>query len=263
MKQSLKYIPLLLGAFGLTACSTFAPAYTSPPASAKMIAPQTGGEDAPEDVDLNTLQDYNEAANAAVQQVFPKGGEGKITLWAPDLENLVDGTFTQTFGGKLAPSPSLKLHKVFKNSGVSVIDHLHVKPCQGAADGPGQYWVLRSYVSDLDETVERRVKGFYPNAESGDFQTEIDRGSRSMTDRFKLSAKLTDCRSGRIIHSAENEFSKTASSQDNSVYLFGKYFGIFYRNTAFEDPGLNRTKDMALDVFLSSVAMDMVGAQRP
>jgi len=210
MKQSLKYIPLLLGAFGLTACSTFAPAYTSPPASAKMIAPQTGGEDAPEDVDLNTLQDYNEAANAAVQQVFPKGGEGKITLWAP-----------------------------------------------------GQYWVLRSYVSDLDETVERRVKGFYPNAESGDFQTEIDRGSRSMTDRFKLSAKLTDCRSGRIIHSAENEFSKTASSQDNSVYLFGKYFGIFYRNTAFEDPGLNRTKDMALDVFLSSVAMDMVGAQRP
>jgi len=81
-----------------------------------------------------------------------------------------------------------------------------------------------------------------------------------MTDSFKLSAKLTDCRSGKIIHSAESEFLKTSSSKDKSVYLFGKHLGLFYRSTEYEDPGLNRTKDMALDVFLTSIAMEMVGA---
>lgn len=183
----------------------------------------------------------------------------KITLWAVDLENLVDGTFTQTFGDKSSPAPAVKLHNIFKDTGVTLVDHLHIPLCSGAESERGQYWVLRTYVSNLDETVNRKVKGFYPNGESGDFQAEIDRGTRSMTDSFKLSAKLTVCRSGEIIHSAESEFSKTSSGKDNSVYLFGKYLGLFYRSTEYEDPGLNKTKDLALDVFLSSIAIEMVG----
>lgn len=209
--------------------------------------------------DLKTLQQRSLDANAKIKAVFPKGTSNKITLWVVDMENLVDGTFSQTFGDKISPAPAVKMHALFKDSGVTLIDHLHVPPCKGADTDDGEYWVLRTYVSDLDETVNRKVKGFYPSGESGDFQGEIDRGSRSMTDTFKLSAKLTECRSGKIIHSAENEFSKTSSGKDKSVYLFGKHLGLFYRSTEYNDPGLNKTKDLALDVFLSSIAMQMVG----
>lgn len=264
MIQLFKRLSLIAGVISLSACSTVSSGIKGQPASSKMLKPHHSSNDlkgAPE-LDLAVLQSYSLDANKAILKVFPKGTDKKITLWVTDLENLVDGTFTQTFGDKISPAPALKMHKIFKNSGVTLIDHMHLKPCQGATGGDGQYWVLRTYVSDLDETVNRTVKGFYPNAESGSFQAEIDRGTRSMTDRFKLSAKLTECRSGRIIHSAENEFSKTASSEDNSIYLFGKYIGAFYRSTAYEDPGLNRTKDMALDVFLASLAMDMVGAEK-
>jgi len=74
---------------------------------------------------------------------------------------------------------------------------------------------------------------------------------------FWVTRYFSKNRQGRA--STENEFSKTSSGKDNSVYLFGKYLGLFYRSTHYEDPGLNRTKDLALDVFLTSIAMEMVG----
>lgn len=261
MKHISKSVISLISAISLSGCATMSMNTEDSGASSRMLA--AGGSAAQisklPHSDLGSLQQLSQSANSKIKAVFPKAGEPKITLWAVDLENLVDGTFTQTFGDKISPSPTVKLYNIFKNTGVSLVDHLHVPVCKGASSGNGQYWVLRTYVSDLDETVSRKVKGFYPNGESGDFQAEIDRGTRSMTDTFKLSAKLTECRSGRVIYSAENEFSKTSSSKDKSVYLFGKYLGLFYRSTEYEDPGLNRTKDLALDVFLSSIAMEMVG----
>lgn len=255
MKNTFSKCALSIIAITSAGCATSMPGPKIPEASSHML---TSGSS--EVKDLKTLQDRNIDANAKIKAVFPKGTRDTITLWAVDLENLVDGTFTQTLGDKISPAPAVKMYPLFKDTGVTLVDHLHIPPCKGADTDEGQYWVLRTYVSDLDETVNRKVKGFYPSGESGDFQGEIDRGSRSMTDTFKLSAKLTECRSGKIIHSAENEFSKTSSGKDNSVYLFGKHLGIFYRSTEYNDPGLNRTKDLALDVFLSSIAMDMVGA---
>lgn len=264
MKQLSTNLFLAFSALTLGGCSTMSLSSGDSGASSRMLAPDTSASQISTlpHTDLDALHQLSRDTNTKIKSVFPKGKEAKIILWAVDLENLVDGTFTQTFGDKVSPAPAVKLHNIFKDSGVTLIDHLHIPPCTGAESKTGQYWVLRTYVSDLDETVNRTVKGFYPNGESGDFQAEIDRGTRSMTDTFKLSAKLTECRSGRIIHSAENEFTKTSSSKDNSVYLFGKYLGLFYRSTIYEDPGLNRTKDLALDVFLSSIAAEMVGAQK-
>lgn len=261
MKHSFLKFGIAFGMTSLAGCSTLSSTSIKPiEASSQMtVFENDKGSTGPKKLDLSTLRHVYKQANAEIQAAFPIGQDDSITLWAADLENLVDGTFTQTFGDKLSPAPSLKLHSIFKNSGVMIVDHQHVPLCQGAEIGKGQYWVLRTYVSNLDENVNRTVKGFYPSGDSGDFQAEIDRGHRNMTDSFKLSAKLTECRSGRIIHSAENDFSKTTSSKDNSVYLFGKHLGLFYKSTRYEDPGLNRTKDMALDVFLSSIAMEMVG----
>jgi len=261
MKHSAFKSILALSALTFAGCSTLSANSKVPGPSSQMLNRGTMNPDSSHS-DLVSLQTRSQNANAKIKDVFPKGGSGKITLWAIDLENLVDGTFTQTFGDKISPAPAVKLHNIFKDTGVTLVDHLHVPPCKGADNDGGQYWVLRTYVSDLDETVNRKVRGFYPNGESGDFQGEIDRGTRSMTDTFKLSARLTECRSGRIIHTAENDFSKTSSGKDNSVYLFGKYLGLFYRSTEYEDPGLNRTKDLALDVFLSSIAKEMVGVPR-
>lgn len=261
MKHETTKLLIALSAFSLTGCSTLSLKTGNSGASSHMLAPGSSASQISTlpHTDLNALHQLSRDANTKIKAVFPRGKDAKITLWAVDLENLVDGTFTQNFGDKVSPAPAVKLHNIFKDTGVTLVDHLHIPLCTGAKSNSGQYWVLRTYVSDLDETVNRTVKGFYPNGESGDFQAEIDHGNRSMTDTFKLSAKLTECRSGRIIHSAENEFSKTSSGKDNSVYLFGKYLGLFYRSTHYEDPGLNRTKDLALDVFLSSIAMEMVG----
>jgi len=264
MKHASKKLITLLSAISLSGCATMSMNAESSGASSHMLASGSSGAQISKlpHTDLGSLRQFSQNANDRIRVAFPKAADAKITLWAIDLENLVDGTFTQTFGDKISPSPTVKLYNIFKNTGVSLVDHLHVPVCKGASSGNGQYWVLRTYVSDLDETVSRKVKGFYPNGESGDFQAEIDRGTRSMTDTFKLSAKLTECRSGRVIYSAENEFSKTSSSKDKSVYLFGKYLGLFYRSTEYEDPGLNRTKDLALDVFLSSIAMEMGGVSQ-
>lgn len=261
MKQVTTKLLLAFSALALGGCSTMFLSSAESGASSRMLAPGSSASQISTlpHMDLDALHQRSRDANIKIKSVFPKGPEAKITLWAVDLENLVDGTFTQTFGDKISPAPAVKLHSIFKDTGVTLVDHLHIPLCTGAKSNSGQYWVLRTYVSDLDETVNRTVKGFYPNGESGDFQAEIDQGNRSMTDTFKLSAKLTECRSGRIIHSAENEFSKTSSRKDNSVYLFGKYLGLIFRSTHYEDPGLNRTKDLALDVFLTSIAMEMVG----
>lgn len=261
MKRTL--IMSAIASFGLTLAGCASTA-TGPNgfgmSGTKLIENSNGGVDDRENaMDLVNLQELAKNTNAEIKSIFPKQAEPKIVLWATDLENLVDGAFTQTFGDKLSPSPSLKLHKVFKNTSVSLVDVAHVAPCEGMETGDAQYWVLRTYLSDLDEAVHRKVKGFYPNGESGSIQVELDKGTRSSTDTFKLSAKLTECRSGRIIHSAENVFSKTTSGKDKSFYLFGKHLGLFYRNTESYDPGLNKTKDLALDVFLSSIARDMVG----
>jgi len=259
MTRSILFSSIAASSFLLSGCSTLSSkSGLDSEASSKMIAPSPTSETLA--LDLKPLHERIGSANEKIKAVFPSGRKDKITLWAIDLENLVDGTFTQSFGQNVSPSPSLKLYRVFKNSGVTIMDQLHVPPCTEVGDSSRQAWVLRTYVSNLDETIQRSVRGFYPNGESGDFQAEIDRGTRSMTDSFKLSAKLTDCRSGKIIHSAESEFLKTSSSKDKSVYLFGKHLGLFYRSTEYEDPGLNRTKDMALDVFLTSIAMEMVGA---
>lgn len=260
MKHYITTIALACAALTATGCSTLSSksAVTNTPTQLMTSSSVSQVQAAPPQ-DLGTLHQMSRSINSDVKAVFPKGDEPKITLWAVDMENLVDGTFTQTFGDKLSPSPSLKLHSFFKDTAVSLIDHLHVPVCQGADRGIGQYWVLRTYISDLDESVERSVKGFYPNGESGDFQVEVDRGNRTTTDSFKLSSRLTECRTGRIIHSAESNFSKTTSSKDRSVYLFGKYLGLFYRSTEYSDPGLNRTKDIALDVFLTSIVKEMVG----
>lgn len=263
MKQSISKTLIALSALTFSGCSTMSINPENSGASSHMISPGSASQISTlPHMDLGALHKRSRDANAKIKTVFPKGQEAKITLWAVDLENLVDGTFTQTFGDKVSPAPAVKLYNIFKDTGVTLVDHLHVPLCKGASSEGGQYWVLRTYVSDLDETVNRKVKGFYPNGESGDFQAEIDRGTRSMTDTFKLSAKLTECRSGRIIHSAESEFSKTSSGKDNSVYLFGKYLGLFYRSTEYEDPGLNRTKDLALDVFLTDIATEMVGVPK-
>ncbi|MEP3653562.1 MAG: hypothetical protein ABJO36_01590 [Litorimonas sp.] len=264
MKHLLTQIAIASAALTATGCSTLSsnPAVINAPTQLMTSSSVSQVQTAPPQ-DLGALHQMSQSINSDVKAVFPKGNEPNITLWAVDMENLVDGTFTQTFGDKLSPSPSLKLHTVFKDTGVTLIDHLHVPVCQGADTGNGQYWVLRTYISDLDESVERSVKGIYPNGESGDFQVEVDRGNRKTTDSFKLSSKLTECRSGRIIHSAESSFSKTTSSKDRSVYLFGKYLGVFYRSTEYLDPGLNRTKDIALDVFLTSIVREMVGVPAP
>lgn len=264
MKHSISKLCLALSTLTFSGCSTLTSNPANSGASSQLMAPGSASQVSTlPPMDLGALHKLSRDANVKIKTVFPKGQKDKITLWAVDLENLVDGTFTQTFGDKTSPAPGLKLHRIFKDTGVTLVDHLHIPPCQGAQSESGQYWVLRTFVSDLDETVKRTVKGFYPNGESGNFQAEIDHGTRSMTDTFKLSAKLTECRSGRIIHSAESDFSKTSSGKDNSVYLFGKYLGLFYRSTEYEDPGLNRTKDLALDVFLSSIAMEMVGVPNP
>lgn len=197
--------------------------------------------------------------NEEIVKVFSADSDKRIKLWVADTHNLVDGMYTSTFGDKLSPDSGIKMQKILHGSGVMTVDPLHVPPCTGVEDSQVPHWVLRTYVTNLDENLTRSVQGFFPSIDSSDVQGEIDIGNREVTDRFGLKAKITNCRNGQIIHGAESEFIKTASSRDRSFYLFGKSLGAFYRKSKFTDPGLNQTKDLAMDVFLSNIAMDMVG----
>jgi len=209
---------------------------------------------------LSVARDRIQAANDLIINKFPSGEPAAIRLWVADSQNLVDGIYTANFGDKLSPAPGIKMHKIMAGSNILIFDPLHVPPCTGMEDSRAAHWVIRTYITNYDENLGRSVKGFFPNADTSDVQAEIDNGTRTITDRFGLKAKITDCRSGHIIHGAEESFIKTAASRDKSVYLFGKSLGLFYRNSKFVDPGLNQTRDLAMDMFLAEMAMDIAVA---
>ncbi len=211
---------------------------------------------------LSEAADQIEAANKLMVAAFPRSEKSAIKLWVTDSHNLADGVYTNNFGDKLSPAPGIKMHKIMQGSNVITLDPLHVPPCAGMENNSAHHWVLRSFIMNYDENLNRTVEGFFPNIDTADIQAEIDNGDRAITDRFDLKAKITDCRSGRIIYGAEESFLKTAISSDKSVYLFGKSLGMFYRDSKFIDPGLNQTRDLAMDMFLSGIAMDIVGDRK-
>jgi len=209
---------------------------------------------------LSLAHERVKRANAMISQSFPANQPNALKLWVADSHNLVDGIYSANFGDKLSPAPGIKMHKILEGSNILIFDPLHIPPCTGMKDSPAMHWVIRTYITNYDENIERGVEGFFPSVDSSDIQAELDKGIRTITDRFGLKAKITDCQSGRIIHGAEESFLKTATNKDKSVYLFGKSLGLFYRNSKYVDPGLNQTRDLAMDIFLADMAEEIASA---
>lgn len=197
--------------------------------------------------------------NAAIQRKLPKSAGTRLEIIVKDGENLIDGqSLAPLFGARYFPSPRIKASLITANTGIRILRPINGLGCE-AANPKVKRYVLSVTVSDYDDKTRLEIKGNNPFADDGGFEADFDAGNRSTVDTFKLKSELVNCATGEVLLPRETSVSVTSTSQDNSVYLFAKVLGWYYRHTLAVKPGLNTAKDIALDAFLSGIFMELAG----
>jgi len=174
--------------------------------------------------------------------------QNKVEVVIKPTMNLIDGAeYNRRFPLPATPYTQAAASKIFDGTSVIALRAIAGDQCVDPTPGVKRY-VLETYISGLDETIELIQKGTSVFGEENLISADLGKGNFSSTDALFLSGELMECGSRRLGKGYTIDLAITKTGKDNSQYFFVKILGTYRNAIHTRDPGLTAALHKGMDL---------------